>query len=105
VQVDPIKPTLKAPGTERLKLKYEEPLSDFGFKFNLRRYTEVEGTMEAVCGRVKARRVFGKLAFLSLEDESGRGLHSSTFRLIVSTFVRYAGWFHCVSLKKTFRLS
>ena len=26
---------------------------------------------EAVCGRVKARRVFGKLAFLSLEDDSG----------------------------------
>ena len=32
---------------------------------------EVEGTVEAVCGRVKARRVFGKLAFLSLEDDGG----------------------------------
>jgi lysyl-tRNA synthetase class 2 len=32
---------------------------------------EVEGAVEAVCGRVKARRVFGKLAFLSLEDDSG----------------------------------
>ena len=32
---------------------------------------EVEGVVEAVCGRVKARRVFGKLAFLSLEDDSG----------------------------------
>ena len=31
---------------------------------------EVEGTVEAVCGRVKARRVFGKLAFLSLEDDA-----------------------------------
>jgi len=39
VQVDPIKPTLKAPGIERLKLKYEELLSNFGFKFNLRRYS------------------------------------------------------------------
>jgi hypothetical protein len=39
VKVDPIKPTLKAPGTERLKLKHEELLSNFGFKFNLRRYT------------------------------------------------------------------
>jgi hypothetical protein len=38
VQVDPIKPTLKATGTERLKLKYEELLSNVGFKFNLRRY-------------------------------------------------------------------
>jgi hypothetical protein len=39
VQVDPIKPTLKAPGTKRLKLKYDEPLLSFGFKFKLRRYT------------------------------------------------------------------
>jgi hypothetical protein len=40
VQVGPIKSTLKAPGTQRLKLKYEELLSDFGFKFNLRRYSK-----------------------------------------------------------------
>ena len=39
MQVDPTKPTLKAPGTERLKLKSDEPLSNFAFKFNLRRYT------------------------------------------------------------------
>ena len=39
VQVDPINPTLKAPGIKRLKLKYYELLSNFAFKFNLRRYT------------------------------------------------------------------
>jgi len=39
VQVDPINPTLKAPGVQRLKLKYEELLSNFGVKFNSRRYT------------------------------------------------------------------
>ena len=39
VQVDPIKPKLKAPGTKRLKLKRDEPLSNFAFKINLRRYT------------------------------------------------------------------
>jgi hypothetical protein len=38
VQVDPIEPTLKAPGTERLKLKYDEPPSNFALKFKLRRY-------------------------------------------------------------------
>jgi hypothetical protein len=38
VQVDPIKPKLKAPGTKRLKLEYDELLSSFAFKFNLRRY-------------------------------------------------------------------
>ena len=40
MQVDPIKPTLKAPGTKRLKLQYDEPLSSFAFKFNLRRYNQ-----------------------------------------------------------------
>ena len=39
VQVEPIKPTLKAPGTKRLKPKCDEPLSNFAFNFNLRRYT------------------------------------------------------------------
>jgi hypothetical protein len=43
VQVDPIKPTLKAPGTKRLKLEYDELLSMFGFKFDLRRYTKESG--------------------------------------------------------------
>jgi hypothetical protein len=42
MQVDPIKPTLKAPGTKRLKLKYYSLPSSFAFKFNLRRYTKVE---------------------------------------------------------------
>jgi len=39
VQVDPIKPRLKAPGTKRLKLTHDEPLSINAFKFNLRRYS------------------------------------------------------------------
>ena len=43
VQVGPMKPMLKAPGTKRLKLKYDESPSNFAFKFNLRRYTVVRG--------------------------------------------------------------
>ena len=39
VQVDPMKPMLKAPGTKRLYLKYDKLVSTFAFKFNLRRYT------------------------------------------------------------------
>ena len=39
MQVDPIKPMLKAPRSKRLKLRYDELLSGFAFKFNLRRYT------------------------------------------------------------------
>jgi hypothetical protein len=45
VQVDPIKPTLKPPGTKRLKLKNDATPSKFAFNFNLRRYTPVS----AVC--------------------------------------------------------
>ena len=39
MQVEPIKPLLKAPGTKRLKLKFEVPLSNFAFKFNIHHYT------------------------------------------------------------------
>ena len=38
MQVDPIKPALKAPGINLLKLKYDKPPSNFALKFNLRRY-------------------------------------------------------------------
>ena len=40
MQVDPIKPVLKAPGTKRLKLKCGQLLSNFAFNFNLHRYNE-----------------------------------------------------------------
>ena len=38
MQVDPIKPELKAPETHLSTLKCDEPLSLFAFNFNLRRY-------------------------------------------------------------------
>ena len=41
VQVDPIKPTLKAPRTNPLQLKYDTLVSTFAFKFSLRRYNVV----------------------------------------------------------------
>jgi len=41
VQVDPMKPKLKPPGTKRLKLKCDILLSTLAFKFNLRRYIQV----------------------------------------------------------------
>jgi len=40
VQVAPIKPTLKAPGSMQLKLRYDGPVSNCAFKISLRRYTE-----------------------------------------------------------------
>ena len=44
MQVDPIKPTLKAPGLKRLKLKCDKLLSTFALKFNLLRYSEAVET-------------------------------------------------------------
>ena len=40
LQLHPIKPTLKPPGTKHLELKYDKPLSNLAFKFNSRRYTK-----------------------------------------------------------------
>jgi hypothetical protein len=42
VQVDSIKPTLKAPGTKRLKVECEELFSKVAFNLSLRRYTWAE---------------------------------------------------------------
>ena len=39
VQVHPIEPSLKPPGTKRLKLEHDEVLSSFALKSNLRRYS------------------------------------------------------------------
>ena len=47
MQVDPIKPKLKPPGTKRLKLEYDGLLSNFGFKFNLRRYNLAQAQMRS----------------------------------------------------------
>jgi len=44
VQVAPIKPALKAPGTMRLKLKYGKLISIRAFESNLRRYTAAAGS-------------------------------------------------------------
>ena len=38
MQVDPIRPTLRAPGTKRSKLKCADLHSSFAFELNLRRY-------------------------------------------------------------------
>ena len=50
MQVDPITPVLEAPGTKRLILKYDEPLSNFAVKIYLRRYSE---EYRALCGSLQ----------------------------------------------------
>jgi len=57
VQIDPIKPTLKPPVTKRLKLKYHVTLSNFAFKFNLRRHNkgDVWNFLNGIEGRYKTQ--------------------------------------------------
>ena len=47
VQVVPMKPVLKAPGSMLLKLSYDELLSSFALNIDLRRYTTVMVTATA----------------------------------------------------------
>jgi len=70
VQVDPINPKLKPPGTKRLKLKCGTLLSTFAFKFNSRRYTVVKAAEHATTAAMDA----------------GRGLPSPTSHLNLSRF-------------------
>jgi hypothetical protein len=50
-------PTLKAPGTKRLKLKCDVLLLNIAFKFNLRRYPEGVATLHAELKPHLLRRV------------------------------------------------
>ena len=47
VQVEPMKRSLTAPGTERLILKYDDLLSNCAFNIDLRRYTGVLEGLDA----------------------------------------------------------
>jgi hypothetical protein len=61
VQVDPIKSTLKAPGTKCLKRKCHELLSNFAFNFQLRRYN-TGGRCHRRCTSTQAVPRSGRLA-------------------------------------------
>ena len=71
VQVDPIKPMLKPPGSTLLKLTYDGPLSNLAFKFNLRHHTSTPTAASSWTRRT-----------------SGRGSHSSTSQLNTKALLR-----------------
>jgi hypothetical protein len=78
VQLEPLEPVLKAPGTIRLKLKHDAPLSNFAFIFNLRHYTLVSTQGDPP-----------NQAFVSqaVVDVHGWSLHSFPFQLNFSSSV------------------
>jgi hypothetical protein len=81
VQVDPIKPTLKASGTKPLTLRSDEPLSNVAFNFNLRSYNTV--------GYWAASNIsdLQRMTEKSVNKRCyGRGLHSLPSKLNLRTF-------------------
>jgi hypothetical protein len=68
---------------QRLKLEYDEPLSNFAFNTNLCLSIEVAA--------VHVNCAISKLMKHKLMCNMGRGLHSSTFQLNVSAFVGTRG--------------
>jgi len=56
VQVDPIKPKSKQPGTKRLKPKRDIMLSKSAFEFNLRHYTEAQEVKQQHLERWKQQK-------------------------------------------------
>ena len=54
MQVDRIKPTLKAPGTKRLRLEDEKLLSNSAFKFILRRYSTARDLDDALHAEMRS---------------------------------------------------
>ena len=85
VQVDPTKPMLKAPGTKRLKPKYDELLSKFAFKFNLRRYTSATSSCPTATTRRARRRAAAPAPPRRARARQGI-THSSTVQLNLSRF-------------------
>jgi len=70
VQVDPVKPMLKPPGTNRLKLNSDELLSKCAFDFNLRRYCK--GGKAAAPSTKKGRKESAMSAVRTYGAPSGK---------------------------------
>jgi hypothetical protein len=81
VQVEPIKPVLKAPGTKRSKLKYDEQLSTPAFKYNLHRYKQCVFVRSAARRAALPAEFTDGLCFTVEQGKAGahsRSLFSST---------------------------
>ena len=63
MQVAPIEPTVKPPGTNFLTLKYDEPLSTFAFDSNLRHYNEAAFELWLGIGEIAKGGMKGNLMY------------------------------------------
>ena len=61
MQVDPEKLKLKSPGTKRLKLRCDTLLSNYAFKFKLRRYTKTRLERAADADGVERKKLEHKV--------------------------------------------
>jgi len=74
-----MKPALKAPGIKRLKLQYDDPLSNFAFKSNLRRYTVVTDaspvgiTLPRSCGQDDCSALIEGVYLVGASANGGHG--------------------------------
>jgi len=97
LQVDPVKPLLKAPGPTLLKLKCDGLLSNFAFNFNLCHYNLASNkNLRVKLIKHKAYQLFVEMAKVPSARKDmaeyqrvaalGRGLHSFPFLLNFRTF-------------------
>jgi hypothetical protein len=60
-----MKSKLKPSGTERLKLKCDDPLSTFAFSFNLRRYSSARAALHLLSAVAAAAGAYTRPLFCS----------------------------------------
>jgi len=70
VQVDPIKPMLKAPGAKFLNLKYDAPLLNLVFKSNLRHHIKAVAPVDIVVAlNTAGPDQSDKISLIDLQDD------------------------------------
>ena len=101
MQVDPMRPTLKAPGSKRLKPEHEKLLSNFALNVNLRCYREAQSRNKHFMDEIEffvtdvmatialngfVLTMLSPAATLGRTPGGGRGSHSSTSQLSLRRF-------------------
>jgi hypothetical protein len=100
LQVDPVKPTLKAPGSERLKVKSDVLLSNVAFNFNSHRYTAADHSRRraaavdalrhgGTCSPPRRAGLGVPLPRTAAQRHAGKAGYHSRHLVILTTSVKY----------------